>query len=110
MLGQPASSHTVCSPSRRTRLLSSVNCGPIRARVLIHGGFFSIGVSALRASTRSNLRPSGTTALTNSGYASRTHLDGIAGLHDPGLEDPRIDPADARVQVVGHPPVVAAGE
>ncbi|GLY59109.1 hypothetical protein Ccel01_37110 [Cellulosimicrobium cellulans] len=29
------------------------------ARVLIHSGFFSIGVAALRASTRSMRRPSG---------------------------------------------------
>src|SRR4051812_39613427 len=59
MLGQPASSHTVCSPPVRTSDLSSVYCGPIRARVRIHGGLLSIGVSALRTSRRSSLRPSG---------------------------------------------------
>ena len=59
MFGQPASSHTVCRPSRFTSDLSSVYSGPIFARVLIHGGFFSIGVSALRTSRRSSLRPSG---------------------------------------------------
>src|SRR3954453_10472925 len=59
MLGQPASSQTVCKPSRRTKPFSSVNSGPIRARVLIHDGFFSIGVSLLRTSSRSSLRPSG---------------------------------------------------
>ena len=33
--------------------------GPIRAVVLIQGGFFSIGTLALRTSRRSSLRPSG---------------------------------------------------
>ena len=33
--------------------------GPILARVLIHSGLRSIGVSALRTSRRSSLRPSG---------------------------------------------------
>src|ERR1044071_3780810 len=61
MLGQPASSQTVCSPSRRTKPFSSVYSGPIRALVLIHGGFFSIGVWLLRTSTRSSFRPSGAT-------------------------------------------------
>ena len=32
MLGQPASSHTVCSPSRRTRFFSSVYSGPVSER------------------------------------------------------------------------------
>ena len=59
MLGQPASWHTVCRPSDFTRFCSSVYCGPIRARVLIHSGFFSMGVWALRTSRRSSLRPSG---------------------------------------------------
>ncbi len=59
MLGQPAASHTVCRPSRFTSDLSSVYSGPIVARVLIQDGFFSIGVSALRTSSRSSLRPSG---------------------------------------------------
>ncbi len=61
MLGQPASSHTVCRPSRFTSDFSSVYAGPMRARVLIHSGFFSMGVSALRASRRSIRRPSGAT-------------------------------------------------
>ena len=59
MLGQAASSHTVCSPSAFTSDFSAVYSGPIDARVLIHAGFFSIGVSALRTSSRSILRPSG---------------------------------------------------
>ena len=59
MLGQPASWHTVCSPSDFTRLWSALYSGPIFARVLIHSGLRSIGVSALRTSSRSSLRPSG---------------------------------------------------
>src|SRR5450432_564387 len=62
MLGQPASSQTVCRPSRLTRLLSSLYSGPITARVLIHSGLRSIGVWLLRTSRRSSLRPSGATA------------------------------------------------
>ena len=52
MLGQPASSHTVCRPSRFTSDLSSVYSGPIRARVLIHGGLLldgRLGVARLEA-------------------------------------------------------------
>jgi hypothetical protein len=59
MLGQPADWHTVCRPSDFTRLCSAVYSGPIFARVLIHSGLRSIGVSELRTSSRSNLRPSG---------------------------------------------------
>src|ERR687884_210770 len=71
MLGQPASSQTVWSPSRRTRPLSSVYSGPIRARVLIHGGFFSMGVRLLRTSSRSSLRPSGATGDTGKAPLAR---------------------------------------
>src|SRR4051812_25898497 len=67
MLGHPASWHTVCSPSDFTSDLSAAYSGPIRARVLIHSGLRSIGVSALRTSRRSSLRPSGV-ALTQSCY------------------------------------------
>src|SRR6478735_3594887 len=63
MLGQPASWQTVCRPSDFTRLWSSVYAGPIVARVLIHSGLRSIGVSALRTSRRRSLRPSGATLL-----------------------------------------------
>src|ERR1022692_3380456 len=59
MLGQAASSQTVCRPSRLTSCLSSVYCGPVRSRVLIHGGLRSIGVWLLRASIRSSLRSPG---------------------------------------------------
>src|SRR3954454_21522635 len=65
MLGQAASSQTVCRPSRRTRPLSSVYSGPITALVLIQDGLRSIGVWALRTSRRSILRPSGTTGVSD---------------------------------------------
>src|SRR3984885_5794510 len=59
MFGQPASWQTVCSPSAFTRSFSAEYSGPVRIRVLIHAGFFSIGVCALRASRRSIRRPPG---------------------------------------------------
>src|SRR3984957_3947385 len=59
MFGQPASSQTVCSPSRFTSCLSSVYSGPVRILVLIHGGLRSMGTWLLRASSRSMRRPSG---------------------------------------------------
>src|SRR4051812_8066312 len=59
MLGQPASWQTVWSPSDFTRLCRCLYSGPILARVLIHSGLRSIGVSALRTSSRRSLRPSG---------------------------------------------------
>src|SRR3954449_1916971 len=61
MLGQPASSHTVCRPSRRTSSFKPVYDGPVRSRVLIHDGFRSIAVSELRASMRNKRRPSAST-------------------------------------------------
>src|SRR3954451_11599028 len=61
MLGQPASSQTVCSPSRRTSDFSSVYSGPVRSRVLIQSGLRSIGTWLLRTSRRSILRPAGST-------------------------------------------------
>src|ERR1700734_3411089 len=59
MFGQPASWQTVCRPSLLTSSFSAEYSGPVRSRVLIHAGFFSIGVCALRASRRSIRRPSG---------------------------------------------------
>ena len=59
MLGQAASWQTVCKPSLTTNDLNFVYSGPITALVLIQSGLRSIGVCALRASIRSNLRPSG---------------------------------------------------
>src|SRR3954454_7171435 len=59
MLGHPASSQTVCRPSRRTSDLSSVYSGPVFSRVLIHSGLRSIGTWLLRTSRRRSLRPAG---------------------------------------------------
>jgi hypothetical protein len=59
MLGRPASWQTVWRPSSWTSFSSSSYAGPILARVLIHSGFFSMGVSASRTSRRNILRPSG---------------------------------------------------
>ena len=59
IFGQAASWQTVCSPSDATRERSLVYSGPMLARVLIHSGLRSIGVSVFRASMRSSLRPSG---------------------------------------------------
>src|SRR3954463_13529279 len=59
MLGQPASSQTVCRPSRRTSDFSSVYSGPVLSRVLIHSGLRSMGTWLLRTSRRSSLRPAG---------------------------------------------------
>src|SRR4051812_17901157 len=61
MLGHPASSQTVCRPSRRTRDFSSVYSGPVRSRVLIHAGLRSMGTSLLRTSRRRSLRALGPT-------------------------------------------------
>ena len=44
-----------------------MNSGPVRSRVLIHGGLRSMGVWLLRASRRSSLRPSGAST-TAPGY------------------------------------------
>src|SRR3712207_4519008 len=59
MLGQPASSQTVCRPSRRTSDLSSVYSGPVLSRVLIQSGLRSMGTWLLRTSRRRSLRPPG---------------------------------------------------
>src|SRR5690242_3766496 len=64
MFGQPASWHTVCSPSDFTSFCSAWYSGPILARVLIHSGLRSIGVSALRTSSLSSFRPSGAMVTT----------------------------------------------
>src|SRR6478735_4660175 len=59
MLGQPASSQTVCRPSFLTRFFSPTNSGPIWTLALIHSGLRSTGTAALRCSIRSIFRPSG---------------------------------------------------
>src|SRR5260370_11871212 len=75
MLGQPASSQTVCRPSRRTSSFIAVCSGPVRSRVLTYGGLRSVGVWLLRASSRSIRRPSGAST-TPSAYVLRR--DGAA--------------------------------
>src|SRR5215207_8252434 len=91
MLGQPASSHTVCRPPVRTSDLSSVYCGPVRALVRIHGGLRSIGLSALRTSSRSSLRPSG--AIVTSPTVRR-HL---RPPRPPSTDPNRLTPVDLRI-------------
>src|SRR5215216_5788413 len=108
MFGQPASSQTVCRPSRFTRPLSSVYSGPIFALILIHGGLRSIGVSALRTSRRSSLRPSGWMAVTRPAYAVLGGVDQrptqalrVPVLCPGGRDSPvRDDRAHAVVQTV----------
>src|SRR5918998_6780858 len=74
MLGQPASSQTVCSPSRRTSDFSSVYSGPVLSRVLIHSGLRSIGTWLLRTSRRSSLRPEGAIGLSVEGVGATVSL------------------------------------
>src|ERR671917_2277018 len=74
MLGQPASSQTVCRPSRRTRDLSSVYSGPVLSRVLIHSGLRSIGTWLLRTSRRSSLRPPGAIGVSVEGVGATVSL------------------------------------
>src|SRR4029453_1951308 len=59
MLGQPASSQTVCRPSRRTSDFSSVYSGPVLSRVLIHSGLRSMGTWLLGTSRRRSFGPAG---------------------------------------------------
>src|SRR3954468_2266583 len=70
MLGQPASSQTVCRPSRRTSDFSSVYSGPVLSFVLIHSGLRSMGVWLLRTSRRSSLRPAGSIPEVDGGVAA----------------------------------------
>ena len=81
MLGQPASSRTVCSPSRRTRDLSSVL--PVRAqagldpvRLLLDG---RLGVAHLEAE---QLAPSGSTAVTALGPLGCSSVEQVLGRPD----------------------------
>src|SRR5581483_3050240 len=69
MLGQPASWQTVWRFSSFTNWRRWVYSGPIFARVLIHSGLRSIGVSLLRTSKRRSLRPSGA-RVTRTDYPS----------------------------------------
>src|SRR5918998_3373561 len=74
MLGQPASSQTVCRPSRRTSDFSSVYSGPVFSRVLIHSGLRSIGTWLLRTSRRRSLRPDGSIGAPAEGVGSTVSL------------------------------------
>src|SRR5215207_7248378 len=74
MLGQPASSQTVCRPSRRTRDFSSVYSGPVLRRVLIHSGLRSMGTWLLRTSRRSSLRPAGSSGDPVAGVGTTVSL------------------------------------
>src|SRR5215218_8851721 len=64
MLGQPASSQTVCRPSFFTRFFSWTNSGPIWTLALIHSGLRSTGTAELRCSTRKSFRPSGANVIS----------------------------------------------
>src|SRR5690606_29931100 len=97
MLGHPASWHTVCRPSRLTRACSSVYSEPIFALILIHGGFFSIGVVLLRASIRNRRRPSGamlTAGLPFVSLVARARRRGSC-VDELGENGPSRDPAVA---------------
>ena len=74
ILGQAASWQTVCRPSVFTSERSRVYSGPIFARVLIHSGLRSMGVSALRASMRSNLRSSGCVVICSPSLEIHTYI------------------------------------
>src|SRR3954449_7508384 len=90
MLGQPASSQTVCSPSRRTSDLSSVYSGPVLSRVLIHSGLRSIGTWLLRTSRRRSLRPLGPIGEPGSvvGAAVSVMISTVPRAHDrPGTSE-----------------------
>src|SRR5690606_6674890 len=100
MLGQPASSQTVCRPSRRTSDFSSVYSGPVFSLVLIHGGLRSIGVSALRTSRRRSFRPSGAT-VTLPAYVSR--LGGRSGGGSADEPEAPDGPGVVRQQLVVDP-------
>src|SRR5919112_6363368 len=89
MLGQPASSQTVCSPSRRTSDFSSVYSGPVFSRVLIHSGLRSIGTWLLRTSRRSSLRPEGARGVSVEGVGATVSL--MIDHGTPGDGNARLD-------------------
>src|SRR5687767_3387102 len=80
MLGQPASWQTVGSPSFFTRSATAAYSGP---------GLRSIGVSALRASTRSRRRRPGSTTdrLQGVRQGALHGVDDIGGRDPPAGED-----------------------
>src|SRR5919199_168520 len=89
MLGQPASSQTVCRPSRRTSDFSSVYSGPVFNRVLIHSGLRSIGTWLLRTSRRSSLRPEGASGPSVEGVGATVSL--MIDHGTPGDGNARLD-------------------
>src|SRR5918998_6534998 len=89
MLGQPASSQTVCRPSRRTSDFSSVYSGPVLSRVLIHWGLRSIGTWLLRTSRRSSLRPEGDAGVSVEGVGATVSL--MIDHGTPGDGNARLD-------------------
>src|SRR5207302_26694 len=110
MFGQPASSQTVCRPSRRTSDLSAVYSGPVRSRVLIHSGFFSIGTAALRTSRRNILRSPGSIAVMTSRVRRTTRgrdaaapvdLSGRYAERGADLDQRPLEPADVGDDVDG---------
>src|SRR5918998_1185159 len=101
MLGQPASSQTVCRPPERTSALSSVYCGPVRARVRIHDGLRSIGVSLLRTSRRRSLRPSGAIVTVATLRRGRRGTVSSRG-HDPGSAEGDPEMSEGTVPSVGE--------
>ena len=72
IFGQAASWQTVCRPSLFTSERRRVYSGPIFARVLIHSGLRSMGVSALRASMRNSFRSSGCVVICSPSLEIRT--------------------------------------
>src|ERR687893_1425691 len=99
MLGQPASSQTVCRPSRRTSDFSSVYSGPVFSRVLIHSGLRSIGTWALRTSRRSSLRPEGSTRGLGEGAGAGLLVG--ASLMETTVLARRAAPAGRRARPLG---------
>src|SRR3712207_1261205 len=89
MLGHPASSQTVCRPSRRTSDFSSVYSGPVFSRVLIHSGLRSIGTWLLRTSRRSSLRPEGARGPSVEGVGATVSL--MIDHGTPGDGNARLD-------------------
>src|ERR687893_3029661 len=107
MLGQPASSHTVCSPSRRTSDLSSVYSGPVLSRVLIHSGLRSIGTWLLRTSRRSSLRPEGARGPSVEGVGATVSL--MIDHGTPGDGNARLDRGGRYCSGVGCGQVAGLG-
>src|SRR5919112_4431809 len=105
MLGQPASSQTVCRPSRRTSDFSSVYSGPVLSRVLIHSGLRSIGTWLLRTSRRSNLRPAGSSGepLAGVGTTGSLMISTVPGDADAPAALQRGRPADGGVRPACRP-------